>query len=88
VLEVNTGLICSCTIAFKPFFKYLASAYIFKKSSPGSVSHRKTAVASGRRSHTGPLARQDTVVRGFMVLGDEETEMNGFTGASGVGHEV
>ncbi|KAF6237426.1 hypothetical protein HO173_004316 [Letharia columbiana] len=88
VLEVNTGLICSCTIAFKPFFRYLASNYIFKKSSPGSVSHRRTAVPSGRRSHTGPLAPQDTGGRGFMVLGDEETEMDGFTGALGVGHEV
>lgn len=88
VLEVNTGLMCSCTIAFKPFFKYLASNYIFKEPSPGSVPRRKMAVPSRRRSHSGPLAQQDTGGKGFMVLGDEEIEMNGFTGASRVGHEV
>ena len=70
VLEINTGLICSCTLVFKPFLKHLAS----KSSSQGSTWYRKSNVPVGRRSDTGPL-RQNTGGMGFVTLENDDIEM-------------
>lgn len=88
VLEVNTGLMCSCTVAFKPFFRYLTSHSLITKLSHESASHRKTAVSPSGRTYDAPLTRQETGGRGFMVLRDEETEMKRVTGTLEVGHAV
>lgn len=73
---MNTGLICSCTLAFKPFFRYLASKSFSKNTYPDVASHPLTNVAFPGRSDSGALVRQDTGGRGFVVLGDNETEMH------------
>ena len=88
VLEVNTGLICSCTVAFKPFFKYLASKRMFSAPSPDSIPHRKTTVPSGKRTYTARLTQQEKEGSGFIVLKDDDIEMSRLNGALEVGHAV
>ena len=71
VLEINTGLICSCTLALKPFVKHLAS----KVRSQGSRLNPKGNVPLGRLTDTGTL-RQNTAGMGFVAaLGNEDVEM-------------
>ena len=72
---MNTGLICSCTLAFKPFLRYFVSNRYFRKAFGGLTSHPKNSVPYGKRSDIGPLARQNTEGMGFRILGDG-TEMD------------
>ena len=71
LLEVNKGLICRCTLAFKAFFKHFASRSFFKNTSPGLTPRPKTNVPLRGRSDSGPLVRQNTGGRGFVILGNE-----------------
>ena len=75
VLEVNTGLICSCTPALKPFYEYLASKGFAKSASGGSTAHPKNSVPPERRSDCGPVEWRNTGSGGFAILGDNGTEM-------------
>lgn len=70
VLEINTGLICSCTLVFKPFLKHLTS----KRRSQDLTLYPKVNVLTGKRSDTGPL-RQNTGDMGFLALGNDDIEM-------------
>ena len=79
---MNTGLICSCTLAFKPFFNRVASSRFFNhpSSSPALTLGAKTHVPLRAQSDSGPLVRLETGGRGFVVLGDGDdggTEMSG-----------
>lgn len=76
VLEVNTGLICSCTPALKHFFKYFTSNGLSKSTSRGLISPTKNNMPLGGRSDPGLLVRRNTGGRGFTVLGCEEMEMD------------
>lgn len=78
VLEVNIGLICSCTPALKPYFNHLASKGFFKSAPGGLRSHPKNSLPPGRGSDCGPFGRRNTGDGGFVVLGKDETEMEGF----------
>lgn len=76
VLEVNTGLICSCTLAFKPFLRHLAS----KSRSQGFTSYRKSSGALGER-------KDSKGGKGFLALEDDGIEMRG-PGVLQVEHRV
>lgn len=75
VLEVNSGLTCSCTPALKPVYRYLASNGFFKSLSEGFLSHPKSSIQTGRRSDFGSFAQRKTEGGGFVVLGNTETEL-------------
>ncbi|KAF6240495.1 hypothetical protein HO173_001163 [Letharia columbiana] len=75
VLEVNTGLVCSCTPALRPYFTHIASNGFFKAAFGGLISHPKDSVRHKRRSDSGQLVRRNTGGDGFVVLGNNETEM-------------
>ena len=74
VLEVNTGLICSCTPAFKPFFEHFAHS-ISKRKSQGLRLCAKNNTPLREQGDSGPL-RQSTGGRGFVALKDGDMEMN------------
>ncbi len=76
VLEVNTGLICSCTPALKHFFKYFASNGLSKTTFRGLISPTNNNMPLGGRSDPGLLVRRNTGGRGFTILGCDETEMD------------
>ena len=89
VLEVNTGLICSCTPALKPFYEYFASKSFFKTAFGGSTPHPKNSVPPERRSDCGPVEWRNTGSGGFRILGNNETEMEvAHTKASDVVQDV
>ena len=72
---MNTGLICSCTLVFKPFFRYIASSSFYNNLCGGLISHTKKNAPRERRSNNGPSVQQDTGDKGFVMLGDNGIEM-------------
>ena len=62
ILEINTGLICSCTPAFKPFFKHLVSRPFFLRYVRLSRGSRLVAASIRNLTSTSVAMSQEAEV--------------------------